>query len=118
MSQQIEPMYEQLYQNIHKEIPVLDPDVAIRVMQITRSLEKISPTRSKPHVHLDVKYKDGVNLGAKVDDIRDKYPIQAAVNKWNDGVIISGLMSIKNVQKVCSDPDMVEVKGSVNARHN
>ena len=118
MSQTLEPIYDQFYQHILQEIPVLDPDVAIRVMQITRSLAKISPTRSKPHVHLDVKYKDGVNLGAKVDEIRDKYPIQAAVNKWNDGVIISGLMSIENVKTVCSDSDMVEVKGSANARHN
>ena len=118
MSEKIESMYEQLYNDILEAIPVLDPDVAIRVMQISRSLEKISPTRSKPHVNLNVKYKDGVNLGQKVDEIRDKYPIQAAVNKWDDGIIISGLMNIKNVQTVCSDPDMVEIKGSVNARHN
>ena len=118
MSQNLEPMYDKLYQNISQEIPVLDPDIAIRVMQITRSLEKISPTRAKPHVHLDVKYKDGVDLHKKVDEIRDNYPIQAAVNKWGDGVIILGLMSIKNVQTVCSDPDMVEVTGLANARHN
>ena len=111
-------MYEQLYKDIQEAIPVIDPDLAIRVMQITRSLEKISPTRSKPHVNLNVKYKDGVNLGEKVSAIRDKYPIQAAVNKWGDGVIISGLMNVKNVQVVCSDSDMVEVKGTANARHN
>lgn len=118
MSQSLEPMYDELYENIQKEIPVIDPDLAIRVMQITRSLEKISPTRSKPHVHLDVKYKDGVDLGKKVDVIRVTYPIQAAVNKWNDGVIFSGLMSVKNVQTLCSDPDIVQVKGSTSARHN
>ena len=117
MSQSLEPIYDQFYQHILQESPSLDPDLAIRVMQIQRSLKKISPTRSKPHVHLDIKYKDGVKLGKKVDEMRDKYPIQVGVNKWGDAVIVSGLMDISNVQTICSDPDIVEVKGKADARH-
>ena len=117
MSQSLEPVYDQFYQFILQDSPMLDPDLAIRVMQIQRSLKKISPTRSKPHVHLDVKYREGINLGRKVDEIRDKYPIQASVNKWGDAVIVSGLMDISNVQTICSDADIVEVKGRADARH-
>ena len=50
--------------------------------------------------------------------MRDKYPIQSAASRWGDGVIASGLMSIKNVQTICSDPEIVEVKGKASARHN
>ena len=118
MTQSLEPIYDQFYQHILDQVPALDPDLAIRVMQIQRSLSKISPTRSKPHVNLYVKYKDGIVLQKKVDEMRDKYPIQSAVSRWGDGVVLSGLMSIKNVQTVCSDPDIVEVKGQADARHN
>ncbi|MDX1532929.1 MAG: hypothetical protein R3230_01835 [Nitrosopumilaceae archaeon] len=118
MTQSLEPLLDQFYEKIQEQSPVLDPDLAIRVMQISRSLNEISPTRSKPHVNLYIKYKDGVSYSEKVNEMRDKYPIQSAVSRWGDGVIASGLMSIKNVQTICSDPDIVEVKGKTSARHN
>ena len=118
MKQDLEVAYDQFYNEIVEQSPALDPDLAIRVMQIQRSLEKISPTRSKPHVHLYVKYKDGINFQEKVDAMRDQYPVQSAVSRWGDGVVVSGLMSIKNVQTICSDQDIVEVKGEASSRHN
>lgn len=118
MTQSLEVVYDQFYQHVLDQSPALDPDLAIRVIQIQRSLEKISPTRSKPHVNLYVKYKDGVNFQEKVDAMRDQYPVQSAVSRWGDGVIVSGLMSVKNVQTICSDPEIVEVKGKASARHN
>ncbi len=109
---------EGIYQEINQQTPTLDPNLAIRIMQIQTSLEKIHPSRSKPHVHLYIKYKDGISFQEKVDKMRDKYPIQCAVSRWGDGVIVSGLMNVKNVQTISSDPDIAEVKGEANARHN
>ena len=118
MSQSLEDVYQQLSKQINEQTPTLDSDLAIKIMQIQQSLQKLYPSRSKPHVNLKVKYKDGISFQEKVDGIRDKYPVQCAVSRWGDGVIVSGLMSVKNVQTICSDPDIVEVKGEANARHN
>ncbi len=118
MSQSLEDVYKQLSKQISEQTPTLDPHLAIKIMQIQQSLAKLYPSRSKPHVHLYVKYKDGVSFQEKVDMMRDKYPIQCAVSRWGDGVIVSGLMSVKNVQTILSDPDIVEVKGEASARHN
>ena len=118
MNNSLEPVYDQFYQHILAKSPALDPDLAIRIMQIQRSLKKISPSRSKPHVNLYVKYRDGVKLDQKVEEYRDKYPIQSSVSRWQDGVILSGLMSIDNVQTIASDSDIVDIKGQANARHN
>ena len=118
MSQNLEDVFQLLSKQINEQTPTLDTNLAIKIMQIQQSLAKIHPSRSKPHVHLYVKYKDGISFQEKVDEMRDKYPIQCAVSRWDDGVIVSGLMSVKNVQTLCSDPDIVEVKGEANARHN
>lgn len=118
MEQSLEPIFEQFYKHVHEQAPLLEPEFVFKVIQIQKSLYEITPTRSKPHVNLYIKYKDGVDFEKKVNEMRDKYPIQSAASKWGDGVIASGLMSIKNVQTVCSDPDIVEVIGKVNARHN
>lgn len=118
MTQSLEDVYQQLNQQINEQTPTLDPNLAIKIMQIQQSLMKLYPSRSKPHVNLYIKYKDGISFQDKVDEMRDKYPIQCAVSRWDDGVIASGLMSVKNAQTICSDPDIVEVKGEANARHN
>ena len=48
--------------------------------------------------------------------MRDHYaPVQAAVSRWGDGVILSGLMDVQLVEKICSDPDIVEITGNVTA---
>lgn len=67
---------------------------------------------------LYVQYKEGTDLYQKQEEGRDKYPIEVTASKWEDGVIFSGLMSIKNVETVCSDPDIVRVTGKVSPRHN
>ncbi|KAF6242915.1 hypothetical protein C6988_07030 [Nitrosopumilus sp. b1] len=118
MSSPITELYNSFRKEVKTQIPPIEPDLAIKIMRIQRKLEKISPTRSKPHVNLYVKYKEGIEYQEKVDRIRDKYPIQASVSRWNDGIILSGLMSIDNVQTICSDPDITEVNGEANSRHN
>jgi hypothetical protein len=49
---------------------------------------------------------------------RDKFPIEITTNKWGDGVIFSGLMGIRHIEKVCADPQIVKVTGTATPRHN
>ena len=113
----IEPYFNQFFQNIVQTHPHIDPELLIKVMMYQVSLKKyVGP--DIPHVNLYVYYKDGVDLHQKQEEGRDKYPIEVTTSRWGDGVIFSGLMSIKNVQTICSDPDIVKVTGKASPRHN
>ena len=64
-----------------------------------------------PHVNLYVRYKDGIDLHQKQEEGRDKYPIEVSASRWEDGVIFSGLMGVRHVEKIASDPDIVKITG-------
>ena len=106
----IEPFMDQFYQDILRTVPNLDPYLAMKVMRLNKEL-KYRP----PHVHLNIEYKEGTNLQQKVDQGRDNYPIQIAKSRWDDGVIMTGMMDVELVQKICSDPDIVRITGDANA---
>ena len=113
----IEPYFHQFFQDVVRAMPKVDPELLIKVMMAELNLKKyVGP--DIPHVNLYVHYKDGVDLHQKQEEGRDRYPIEVTVSRWEDGVIFSGLMSIKNVQTVCSDTDIVKVTGKVSPRHN
>ena len=50
-----------------------------------------------------------------MDQGRDNYPIQIAKSRWDDGVIMTGMMDVELVQKICSDPDIIRITGDANA---
>ena len=110
-------LFSEFYQNIEKSIPKLDPQLAVKIMLLEMNLKDYVGAK-KPHVNLSVQYKEGTDLGRKQEEARDKYPIEVTVNKWQDGVIFSGLMSISNVETICSDPDIIKVSGKASPRHN
>ena len=109
----VEPFFNQFYQDIVKTVPVLEPGLAMKIMRLEKEL-----LYGPPHVHLDVKYKDGVNYQEKVDAARDNHHVLASVSRWNDGVILTGSMTIELVQKICTDPDITQITGYANAAHN
>ena len=113
----LEPYFHQFFQHVVQTMPRVDPELLIRVMMFEVNLKNYMGP-DVPHVNLHVEYKEGVDLHQKQEEGRDKYPIEVTVNKWGDRVIFSGLMSIKNVQTICSDPDIVKVTGRASPRHN
>ncbi len=111
----IEPYFYQFCQQIIQKLPNVDPELVVKTLVTETSLRKDHPTRSKPHLNLYVYYKDGVDLHSKQEEGRDKYPIQIAVSRWHDGVIMSGLVNMKNLEMIASDPDIVKITGKVSA---
>ena len=116
-TQGIEPYFHQFFQDVIRTLPKVDPELVVRVLLLEVNLKKYSGY-SIPHVNLYVKYKEGTDLGRKQEEGRDKYPIEVTVSRWDDGVIFSGLMGMKHVQKIVSDPDIVSVTGKASPRHN
>ena len=115
-SSSVEPYFHQFFQDVVKAMPKVDPELLVKVMMYQVSLKKyVGP--DIPHVNLYVYYRDGTDLHQKQEG-RDKYPIEVTASRWEDGVIFSGLMSIKNVEMICSDPDIVKVTGKTSPRHN
>lgn len=111
--QGIEPYFYQFYQDIIKTAPNVDPDLVIKLLLMEAKLREEHPSRAKPHVNLYVTYKQGIDLHQKQERARDDYPIQVSKSRWNDGVVMVGLMSMKNVELIASDPDIVMIKGRV-----
>ena len=103
---------DQFYQDIMRIVPHLDPYLAMKIMRLNKELDY-----RPPHVNLKVAYKEGISLHEKQEKARDNYPLQIAVSRWNDGVIMSGQMTMELVQKICSDPDIVSITGEANAGH-
>ena len=113
----VELYFHQFFQSVVGAMPKVDPELLIRIMMFQVNLKKyVGP--DIPHVNLYVYYKEGIDLHQKQEQGRDKYPIEITTSKWGDGVIFSGLMSIKNVQTICSDTDIVKVTGKATPRHN
>ena len=113
----IEPYFHQFFQDVVRAMPKVDPELLIRIMLFELNLRKYSGP-DIPHVHLDVTYKEGVDLHQKQEEGRDKYPIEITTNKWGDAVIFSGLMGVRHVEKIASDPDIVKITGRASPRHN
>ena len=108
--ERIEPFMDQFYQDIMRTVPNLDPYLAMKIMRLNKEL-----LYRPPHVHLNIEYKEGTNLQQKVDQGRDNYPIQIAKSRWDDGVIMTGMMDVDLVQKICADADIIRITGDANA---
>ena len=106
----VESFKDQFYQNINRTIPNLDPYLAMKIMRLNKELQY-----RPPHVHLNIEYKDGISLHYKQEKLRDDFPLQVSESRWHDCVIISGMMDVETVQKICADPDIVKITGNANA---
>jgi hypothetical protein len=97
--------------------PTIDPELLIRVLLFELNLKRfVGP--DIPHVNLTITYKQGTDLHQKQEEGRDKYPIEITTNKWGDGVIFSGLMGVRHIEKIATDPDIVKITGKATPRHN
>jgi len=109
--------FDQFFDQLKSIHPKIDPELLVKIMLFEKSLiDYVGP--DLPHVHLDISYEEGVDLKQKQEEGRDKFPIEVTTNKWGDGVIFSGLMGVRHVEKVCDDPQIVKVTGTATPRHN
>ena len=113
----IEQHFRGFLNNVMNSHPTIDPELLIRIMLFELNLRRYTGP-DIPHVHLDVQYKEVINLHQKQEEGRDKYPIEITTNKWGDAVIFSGLMGVRHVEKIASDPDIVKITGKATPRHN
>ena len=113
----IEPLFRQFLNNVMNTQPKIDPELIVKILLFELNLKRfVGP--DIPHVNLYVYYKDGTDLHKKQEEGRDKYPIEITQSRWGDGVIFSGLMGIRHVELICSDPDIVRVTGQAKPTHN
>ena len=113
----IEMHFRQFLNNVMNTHPKIDPELIIRVMLFELNLKRYSGPEI-PHVHLTVQYKDGTDLHKKQEEGRDKYPIEITKSRWGDAVVFSGLMGVRHIEKIASDPDIVRVTVTATPIHN
>ena len=113
----IENHFRVFLNNVMNSHPTIDPELLVRVLLFELNLKRfVGP--DIPHVNMTVTYKEGTDLHQKQEEGRDKYPIEITTNKWGDGVIFSGLMGVRHIEKIASDPDIVRITGKASPRHN
>ena len=113
----IENHFRQFLNKVMNSHPQIDPELLVRILMFELNLKRyVGP--DIPHVNLYVYYKEGTDLYKKQEEGRDKYPIEITHSRWGDGVIFSGLMGVKHVEYICSDPDIVRVTGKATPNHN
>jgi hypothetical protein len=113
----IESHFRVFLNNVMNSHPKIDPELIIRVMLFELNLRRYMGP-DIPHVNLTVQYKEGTDLKKKQEEGRDKYPIEIVASRWGDGVIFSGLMGVRHIEKIASDPDIVRITGKASPRHN
>ena len=113
----IEQHFRLFLNNVMNSHPSIDPELLIRILLFELNLKRYMGP-DIPHVHLDVEYKKGTDIHQKQEECRDKYPIEITTNKWGDAVIFSGLMGVRHVEKIASDPDIVRITGKAKPTHN
>ena len=113
----IENHFRVFLNNVMNSHPTIDPELLVRVLLFELNLRRYMGP-DIPHVNLTVQYKDGIDLKNKQEEGRDKYPIEITASRWGDGVIFSGLMGIRHIEKIASDPDIVRITGKASPRHN
>ena len=113
----IENHFRVFLNNVMNSHPTIDPELLVRVLLFELNLRRYMGP-DIPHVNLTVQYKDGTDLKRKQEEGRDKYPIEITASRWGDGVIFSGLMGIRHIEKIASDPDIVRITGKASPRHN
>ena len=113
----IEQHFRIFLNNVMNSNPTIDPELIVRVLLFELNLKRyVGP--DIPHVNLNVLYKEGIDLHRKQEEARDKYPIEITTNKWGDAVIFSGLMGVRHLEKIASDPDIIKITGKASPRHN
>ena len=111
----IESQFRIFLNNVMNSHPTIDPELIVRVLMFELNLKRyVGP--DIPHVNLYVYYKDGTDLHQKQEEARDKYPIEITKSRWGDGVIFSGLMGIRHIERICRDGDIVKVTGKASPR--
>ena len=105
MTQVIEQEYDHILTEIGNRMSKVDPGLAMQIMYYERKFTDV-----EPQVELRVHYHEGTDLDQKRRYIEAKYGFMIQ-KEPHYAVRLIGLMTLSTVQKIASDPDILEIEG-------
>lgn len=106
VSQIVEKQYDNFLQEIGKKLSKIDANLAMQVMYYERKFPEVEPS-----VHLKIHYQDRTDMEKKRSKLNSRYGYLIALESRN-GLKVAGLMDLKRIDEISSDPDIKAITGS------
>ena len=108
---------ENLYDNFLNKVAAAYPKVNNNLLVKIMALERKFPN-SLPHVHLEIEFKENIDIEHPKYDISEKHHVQVAVHRWEKTkLVVTGLMNVSTVAEISSHDSVIQIVGSASAAY-
>lgn len=112
MSQDVESIYEEYMSKLKQAMPNVDPNFIHRVMYVERELGNYNI--HEPFVSAIIEYKHDVDVGKKVNGLREKYSLEVEHGEKHNTLHVESRMTIDKIKGISADGDIVKISGKSN----
>ena len=107
----LEGMYNTFMGEVSQLFPKTDSNLLLNVMALERKFPDI-----KPHVHLEIIFKQGTDVELPKYEITEKYHVQAAVHRWDKNIlVVTGMMNVDTIAEIADHKTVEKISGTANA---
>ena len=107
----LEGMYNTFMGDVSQIFPKTDSNLLLNVMALERKFPDM-----KPHVHLEIIFKQGTDVELPKYEITEKYHVQAAVHRWDKNIlVVTGMMNVDTIAEIADHKTVEKISGTANA---
>ena len=107
----LEGMYNTFMGEVSQLFPKTDSNLLLNVMALERKFPDM-----KPHVHLEIIFKQGTDVELPKYEITEKYHVQAAVHRWDKNIlVVTGMMNVDTIAEIAHHKTVEKISGTANA---
>ena len=104
----LEGMYNTFMGEVSQLFPKTDSNLLLNVMALERKFPDM-----KPHVHLEIIFKQGTDVELPKYEITEKYHVQAAVHRWDKNIlVVTGMMNVDTIAEIADHKTMEKISGT------
>ena len=109
----IENLYDNFLNRVAAAYPKVNNNLLVKIMALERKFPN-----SLPHVHLEVDFKEGIDIENPKYDISEKHHVQVAVHRWEKTkLVVTGMMNVSAVAEISSHDSVIQIIGSASAAY-
>jgi len=109
--QKLEGMYSDFMGDVSQLFPKTDSNLLVNVMALERKFPDMMP-----HVHLEIVFREGVDVNVPKYEITEKYHVQAAVHRWDKNIlVVTGMMNVDIIAEIADHKTVEKISGTANA---
>ena len=109
----IENLYDNFLNRVAAAYPKVNNNLLVKIMALERKFPN-----SLPHVHLEVDFKEGIDIDRPKYDISEKHHVQVAVHRWEKTkLVVTGMMDVNAVAEISSHDSVTQIVGSASAAY-